>query len=612
MGRNILKSSIENASFSIIFQILFRIITFVLNAFIIRHVGQTVLGIMNVRLLLLESTILFLSKEPNIKACLTDTKSHNWAQVINQIWLTVPFTAVVALFFVYIWTNILSSTDSIYQTQYYLGCYAIAISCVIDQISQSLVIVAQSYCFVRLKVVIDTVYIIIRTVIFVVLVLRYPNSPLNAFSLAQLFSSLAFTLLYYGFFYWYIKKLNVYKKENGKKEVTSDDEEEDIKEKDNCLISNCNNENKGNPENNKLEAKTFLDGKSLIEEENLIDSRIKKDLPKSALFNDMHDFPFTSILDFFPGFMENWEKPLNPSLCILAVSFFKQCIVKQILTEGERYVMTISPVLTFSQQSMYDIVNNLGSLAARFLFRPIEESAYFYFTQMVKRDVAISEQQKKNINEATTVLNQLCKVVISIGLIVIAFGQSYSYTLLHLYGGKALTDNALPTTLLRFHCVSVLLLAVNGVTECYVFATMNNQQIDRYNYKMVVFSVIFLIISYLFTLIFGPVGFILANCINMAARIGHSIYFIHQKYKDSEYRPLIGLIPDLYFVISLILVGILTKASELYLLQKSILLHITIGGICFIFVAFVWAYENKDLVSIGMNKLVRKKHNKVE
>lgn len=56
---------------------------------------------------------------------------------------------------------------------------------------------------------------------------------------------------------------------------------------------------------------------------------------------------------------------LDPKLCLLTVSFIKQSVVKQILTEGERYVMTISPVLTFSQQSMYDIVNNLGSLAAR-------------------------------------------------------------------------------------------------------------------------------------------------------------------------------------------------------------------------------------------------------
>lgn len=60
------------------------------------------------------------------------------------------------------------------------------------------------------------------------------------------------------------------------------------------------------------------------------------------------------------------DKVLNTNLCILTISFIKQCIVKQILTEGERYVMTISPVLTFSQQSMYDIINNLGSLAARY------------------------------------------------------------------------------------------------------------------------------------------------------------------------------------------------------------------------------------------------------
>jgi oligosaccharide translocation protein RFT1 len=56
--------------------------------------------------------------------------------------------------------------------------------------------------------------------------------------------------------------------------------------------------------------------------------------------------------------------------------------------------MTLFSVLTFSEQGVYDIVNNLGSLAARFLFRPIEESAYFYFSQMVARDTAIQEQNQ--------------------------------------------------------------------------------------------------------------------------------------------------------------------------------------------------------------------------
>lgn len=140
------------------------------------------------------------------------------------------------------------------------------------------------------------------------------------------------------------------------------------------------------------------------------------------------------------------------------------------------------------------------------------------------------------MQEATTVLSQLCKVVTSIGLVVVVFGQAYSHCLLYLYGGSVLIED-LPVMLLRCHCLAVLLLAVNGVTECYVFATMDNTQLDRYllkillckfnfdcfryNYVMVIFSFMFLILSYVFTTLIGPVGFILANCINMFARICH-------------------------------------------------------------------------------------------
>lgn len=83
------------------------------------------------------------------------------------------------------------------------------------------------------------------------------------------------------------------------------------------------------------------------------------------------------------------------------------------------------------------------------------------------------------IKESSNVLKQLCKVVTSIGLVVVVFGQTYSHTLLYLYGGHVLTDDNLPTILLKCHCLAVLLLAINGVTECYVFATMNNNQLDQ-------------------------------------------------------------------------------------------------------------------------------------
>ncbi|BES98554.1 Rft protein [Nesidiocoris tenuis] len=88
MGKNFLKSSLQNASFNIIFQVGFRVVTFLLNAFVLRNISQDVIGVMNVRLLLLESTILFLSREAFRRALLSRTTEHNWPQVINLLWLT--------------------------------------------------------------------------------------------------------------------------------------------------------------------------------------------------------------------------------------------------------------------------------------------------------------------------------------------------------------------------------------------------------------------------------------------------------------------------------------------------------------------------------------------
>lgn len=86
---SVLTNVLRNISERFFFQIFCRCVTFVLNAFVVRHVGQAVLGVINVRLLLLESMILFLSREPFMKACLTNTAEHNWAQVVNLLWLTL-------------------------------------------------------------------------------------------------------------------------------------------------------------------------------------------------------------------------------------------------------------------------------------------------------------------------------------------------------------------------------------------------------------------------------------------------------------------------------------------------------------------------------------------
>lgn len=170
----------------------------------------------------------------------------------------------------------------------------------------------------------------------------------------------------------------------------------------------------------------------------------------------------------------------NENLQVLVRSFFKQGFLKQLLTEGEKYVMSISPILTFSQQATYDIVNNLGSLAARFVFKPIEENSYFYFTQTLSRDIPLIQQPREKVEQACLVLFNLLKVVTSIGLIGMVFGQSFSKTVLTLYGGSNFVEeDGLAVLLLRWHAFAIILLAINGICEGYMFAAMTSAELDK-------------------------------------------------------------------------------------------------------------------------------------
>ena len=83
------------------------------------------------------------------------------------------------------------------------------------------------------------------------------------------------------------------------------------------------------------------------------------------------------------------------------------------------------------------------------------------------------------MQEAAYTLAVLLKLVLLIALTILSFGYAYSFLALDLYGGSLLSGGAGPG-LLRWFCVYVLLLAVNGVTECFVFASMSQTHVDRW------------------------------------------------------------------------------------------------------------------------------------
>lgn len=86
--------------------------------------------------------------------------------------------------------------------------------------------------------------------------------------------------------------------------------------------------------------------------------------------------------------------------------------------------------------------------------------------------------------------------------------------------------------------------------------------LSRYNLVMLGLSASFLLLSYWLTWMLGGIGFILANCCNMALRITHSIVYIHRYFLQSEYAPLWGLRPHSAVIIALGVSSILTAFSE--------------------------------------------------
>ncbi|KAM8914710.1 man(5)GlcNAc(2)-PP-dolichol translocation protein RFT1 isoform 1-T2 [Spinachia spinachia] len=538
-SRDVLRSASTLASYNVLLQVMFRVLTFLLNAFTLRFVSKELVGVVNVRLALLYSTLVFLSREAFRRACLSGGSGtdHSWRQVINLLWLTLPLGVLWAALLVAVWLWLLEVPDP--QTVPYYGPAVVmfALSGVQELLAEPFWVLAQAHMFVRLKVVAESLAMIAKCSVTVVLVVFARDWGLYIFSAAHLVYT-GFLVLCYAVYFI-----------------------------------------------------RFLASESAAKE----------------------GFPLRRAADLLPCRAAG-EPLVDWTLAKLTWSFFKQSFLKQILTEGERYVMTFFNVLSFGDQGVYDIVNNLGSMVARFIFLPIEESFYIFFAKVLERGRDVKSQKQEDIALAAGVLECLLKLVLVVGLIISVYGYAYSHLALDIYGGSLLSSGAGPT-LLRCYSCYVLLLAVNGVTECFVFAAMSQEEVDKYNFVMLALSVSFLLLSYLLTWWAGSVGFILANCLNMGLRILHSVLYIHRCFGSTQWKPLRGLLPSPLLILALAVSAVVTSLSEVVLCCDGgwllRLVHVGVGALCLLGVVVAVLVTETQLIQFVRTQLLpeyRKKH----
>jgi oligosaccharide translocation protein RFT1 len=251
-------------------------------------------------------------------------------------------------------------------------------------------------------------------------------------------------------------------------------------------------------------------------------------------------------------------KPTTPyvdhKLLNETITFFRQGIWMKILTEGERYIMSLFNLVSYKDQGIFDTINNLGSLLPRLIFSTLEESAYAYFQQTLARTKTANDEQTSTgiyfpsktkviyiylenrtiVLNALTFYNYLLRFVIVLSFLVIAFGIPYSRFILNLYGGSNLIDGSGPT-LLRLYCIYILFLAVNGITEAFSQATMSIKQLENYKNLISIFAFIYLGIFYILIKLIGINGIIIANCLNMSLRIITNLGYIHRYFHGIQW-----------------------------------------------------------------------------
>lgn len=537
-SEDVLRSVSTLASFNVLLQVMFRLLTFFLNAFTLRFVSKELIGVVNVRLMLLYSTLVFLSREAFRRACLSAGGAESsWRQNINLLWLTLPVGCVWGVLLVCVWAYVLQAPDPLIVPHYLPSVGLFCWAALQELLAEPLWVLAHTHMLVRLKVIAESLAMVAKCVVTVVMVVCAPAWGLYIFAGAQCVYSGVLVLCYVLYFMRFLGSAEAEKK----------------------------------------------------------------------------GLPLQTITHTLPGWIRG-QSVINWEVASLTWSFFKQSFLKQILTEGERYVMTFLNVLNFGDQGVYDIINNLGSMVARFLFLPIEESFYIFFAKVLQRGRSLQQQKPEEVAMAAEVLECLLKLVLLIGLVISVFGQAYSHLALDIYGGDLLSTGAGPS-LLRCYSVYVLLLAVNGVTECFTFAAMSEDDLDRYNFVMLGLSVSFLLLSYWLTAVLGGIGFILANCCNMALRIIHSLLFIRRYFLSSDHAPLAGLLPHPGLLLSLALSYVLTVVSEgVFCCDGGWLLrlvHIAVGAVCLLGVIAVAIVTERRLVEFIKSQLLprySKKH----
>lgn len=222
---------------------------------------------------------------------------------------------------------------------------------------------------------------------------------------------------------------------------------------------------------------------------------------------------------------------LNSDTKALASSFWVQNFFKYFFSEGAKLLITV--LLPVTDQGLYAILENYGSIIAWLVFFPIEETVISVFSKLLSK-------KSSGLAHCTVIFASLLRLYIYISLFIITFIPVLDTRTLQLFVSSKWLS---PETYLPFAAYTVYIpfSAINGALEAFIQSVATPNQIRRQSSTSFIFPVCFAITAYLLTnsCDLGVTGLICAKFIDLCQRIVWcslwiTSYYQHQVNKKDD------------------------------------------------------------------------------
>ncbi|VDL85213.1 unnamed protein product [Nippostrongylus brasiliensis] len=522
-------------------QLVSRVFSFGINMYLLRVVDNDVLGIVNVRLALLYNTVLFLTREPMRKANILRSSVPCF---INIIWLSPLVALVLSAVCAQFWYMFSSSHNVPFPV-----LLAFPLSAIVESFAEPFAVISLRFSLTGHFAIAQSLLILLQRVFVLVLLFSTTISHLYIFAYAQVLSSVAYLVFHYSAFYYHSRR--------------------------------------SMPELVQFPGYRSFFPQPVYGLERDSVSAVGTFFAHSILKQLMTDgsayvMTFTEILSL----KSQGEYGLERDSVSAVGTFFAHSILKQLMTDGSAYVMTFTEILSLKSQAVFDAVEKVGSLVARIVLAPVEEMCFAHFSNAINQNSKVfdksTDQHESLIRNFSIVLHVACVI----GVVVSVFGIPYSPLAVYVYGGQLLYNNG-GAVLLSLYCIYLSIMAVNGITECFAMATMNNVQIFSHGGFLFVSAVAHLVLTFVLGVYLSAPGFIIANAINMLLRIGYSWRHIKGFLGDrtppiADVLPTFSTVIFLFFALMATLFTLLVFGSTPGI--SHTMAHLAIGGVLFLLV----------------------------